>query len=215
MPTTERTLVETVKNFAGTEIARRYSDGTILIKDVRWSYPHVLIPKEGTSDNGQPTAPSFSIKGLMPKVSHGAARKMIQAEIQKLLAENKLTMIAADRQFLRNGDLAGKEEEKGMFTVSCRERAEKPPRVRGPDRAVWTASTHAQRVYGGCWGNILFRPWFQSNKYGKRVNANLIAVQFLRDGEPFGEGRISDEVVDDTFDDESEGAGVYADVDDL
>jgi len=32
--------------------------------------------------------------------------------------------------------------------------------------------------------------WAQDNQYGKRINAKLRAVQFYKDGAPFGEGRI-------------------------
>ena len=54
-------------------------------------------------------------------------------------------------------------------------------------------------IYGGCWVNILVRPWFQNNKYGKRVNAGVVAVQFRKDDEPFGSGRISDDEIDEAF----------------
>jgi hypothetical protein len=32
--------------------------------------------------------------------------------------------------------------------------------------------------------------WAQDNQYGKRINAALRAVQFVKDGAPFGEGNI-------------------------
>jgi hypothetical protein len=59
----------------------------------------------------------------------------------------------------------------------------------------------------GYWGDILIRPWYQDNSYGKRVNAGLSSGQMVRKDETFGEGRISDEDLDDTFED-------YADDDD-
>jgi hypothetical protein len=30
--------------------------------------------------------------------------------------------------------------------------------------------------------------WAQNNNYGKRINANLLGVQFLKDDEPFADG---------------------------
>lgn len=42
------------------------------------------------------------------------------------------------------------------------------------------------RVYGGCFVNGTITLWGQNNKFGKRINANLRAVQFVRDGEAFG-----------------------------
>jgi hypothetical protein len=40
--------------------------------------------------------------------------------------------------------------------------------------------------------------WTQNNSYGKRVNANLLGVQFYKDGEPFAAGEIAG---DDDFED--------------
>lgn len=73
----------------------------------------------------------------------------------------------------------------------------------------------ADMVYGGCWAHILIRPWYQDGKkvgagYGKRVNAGLVGVQFIRDDEPFGEGRIDDT---DAWGNEDEGGGPAGDRD--
>ena len=67
-------------------------------------------------------------------------------------------------------------------------------------------------IYAGCWVNILIRPWWQNSaKWGKRVNAGLTAVQFVRDDEPFGQGRITSEDVDETFDEFADEASGYDD----
>ena len=58
-------------------------------------------------------------------------------------------------------------------------------------------------LYAGCYVNALLNLWVQDNKFGKRVNANLKGVQFLRDGEPFGAGNSADaDDFDDLGDDE-------------
>ena len=49
-------------------------------------------------------------------------------------------------------------------------------------------------LYAGCYVNAHVGFWVQSNTWGKRVNANLLAVQFLRDGDPFGEKVNAEEV---------------------
>jgi hypothetical protein len=41
-------------------------------------------------------------------------------------------------------------------------------------------------LYSGCYVNMTVTLWTQDNEYGKRVNANLRAVQFVKDGEAFG-----------------------------
>lgn len=194
-----REIVERVSN------AKRYGDGTILIENVRCSYPHLFVPQEGD----KPGDKSYSMTALLPKKTHKAAQELITKACRELLEENKAKFkkgervaLAADRKFLRDGDLSGKTENEAMFTISAREK--KRPSVRNKDKSV-IDSSESDIIYGGCYVNVLIRPWFQDNDYGKRLNANLIAVQFVRDGEPFGEGRISEEDIDDTFDDIDDG----------
>lgn len=212
----DRRVVKEVAN------AVKYSDGTILIKGVRFSYPHVLVPKAGTDDAGKPTAPTFGIVGMMPKRTHVAAKDLLKEAIQDILTANKIAELPAARLFLRNGDeegkSPGKEMYKGHFLFSAREQESRPPSVRDKDGRTKLGRTDASRVYGGCWGNVLIRPWYQNNSYGKRMNAGLSAVQFLRDDAAFGEGRITEETVDDTFSDESsadEGGATDLDTDGL
>jgi hypothetical protein len=50
--------------------------------------------------------------------------------------------------------------------------------------------------------NVLIRPWTQNHpKYGKRVNANLLAIQLVRDDARFSGTERPD--VDDVFGDVS------------
>lgn len=62
-------------------------------------------------------------------------------------------------------------------------------------------------VYSGCYVNATITLWAQDNEYGKRVNANLRAVQFVRDGEAFGVAPVNaDEEFDEVEVDDSDGA---------
>jgi len=63
-------------------------------------------------------------------------------------------------------------------------------------------------VYAGCYVNATITLWAQDNQYGKRVNANLRAIQFYKDGEGFGAAKID-------ADDELEGFDDFAEADDL
>lgn len=44
------------------------------------------------------------------------------------------------------------------------------------------------KPYSGCYVNASIELWAQDNDFGKRVNAQLRGVQFLRDGDAFGGG---------------------------
>ena len=72
------------------------------------------------------------------------------------------------------------------------------PQVIGKKREALTEEDDV--VYGGVIVNALIRPWAQDNKFGKRINANLVGVQFVKeDGVRFGQARPD---VNEHFDDE-------------
>lgn len=208
-----RVVVKQVKN------AKLWSDGTISLYMVRASYPHVLTKYKGDGDDESKA--KFSIVCLMPKKkSYRAAREMVIDRINELMKENKVKNLKADNKFLRDGDLAAREEYEGMWTINASESKKVAVRhkVRDPKTGkpkVLKAGVDDDVIYPGCWVNIVIRPWFQNNKYGKKVNAGLVAVQFAKDDEPFGQTRISEDEVDEDFDDYAEDADDdYGDDDD-
>lgn len=173
-----------------------YTDGTIRISGVRFSYPHLKKPYKGDGDQGEA---KFGVVGLMPKKTHRAAKDLIKERIEELLKENKVKALPADKKFLRDGDQSGKAEHEGHYTVSARE-SRRPP-LRNRDNSVVEPEDADEVFQPGYWGDILIRPWYQNNKFGKRVNAGLSSIQFVKKDEVFGEGRLSDEDLDDTFED--------------
>lgn len=209
---TKRSVVKRVQN------AVLYSDGLILIENVRLSYPHLDEPYAG-EDGGDP---KFGAVGLLPKTTHKEAQKLLVEQINAICADKKWMrdgkrIIAADKLFIKDGDQSAKPENEGMWTLSAREKL--APMLR--DRANRTVQQKdAARVfYGGCWVNLVIRPWAQDNKYGKRINANLSMVQFVKDDTAFGEGRLSEDDADDIFgsaEDADDGLGAGdGDLDDL
>jgi hypothetical protein len=180
-----------------------YTDGMIRISGVRFSYPHLAKAYKGDNDAGEA---KFGIVGMLPKSTHKAARDLINERIDELLKENKVKALASDKKFLRDGDESGKEDYADHWTVSARE-TRRPP-LRDRQNNVVEPEDAAEVFQPGYWGDILIRPWYQNNNYGKRVNAGLSSVQFVKEDETFGEGRISDEELDDTFED-------YGDPDDV
>ncbi len=177
--------------------AKLFDDGTILIENVRCSYPHLDKPYAKADKNGKMPEPAFSMTSLMPKATHKEAMLLIRDEVRRILAENKLKDIAADRKFIRDGDLTAKDTDAGHWIVAAREKT--APILRDENNRNVEQINALRKFYPGCFVSTLIRPWFQSNEWGKRINANLLAVQFRKDGEAFGEGRITDEDVDDVF----------------
>lgn len=77
----------------------------------------------------------------------------------------------------------------------------KRPTLVNKDRSQVTEADGV--IYGGCYVNAIVEIWAQDNQYGKRINASLSGVQFVKDGEAFSGGGVASA---DDFDDIEEGA---------
>lgn len=188
-----------------------FKDGTIRIDNVRGSYVHLDKPYKGKpkpGDNPDNVA-KFSITGILMKDTHVEAKNLILERIEEILADNKNAKVAKDKRFIRNGDDAEKEEYENAWTVNARE--ERNPKCRSAGGTLITDPAEIRQMFqSGYWFNILIRPWFQDNDYGKRVNAGLVGVQFVKKDKTFGEGEIDDTDAWEAV----EGGGESSDLDD-
>jgi len=180
-----------------------YSDESIYIKDVRASYPHLDKPWSMDESGDK----KYSIMGLIPKTPEYAdSVQALFTHMADYLKERKLQPLPPARLCLRDGDLTAKAEMAGHWTISASEK--EPPILRGRYIDARTGQLEvippedaAKVFYGGCWCHLLVRLWFQNHPTGgRRINANLRAVQFVRNDTAFGgRGRITADDVDDTF----------------
>jgi hypothetical protein len=185
-----RQIVKKVKN------AILYDDGCVRIDGVVCSYPHLDKPwKKNDGDREK-----YSVTGLAPKETHGEAKALLVEMINNLLTSNKMGKIGAEHKFVRNGDTEDgplKPETENMWIIKSSENPDRPPKVRDQLAKLMSPEKIAKTIYAGCIINILIRPWAQDNKHGKKINANLVGVQFVRDGTRIGEAAIDD---DDAWD---------------
>jgi len=94
-------------------------------------------------------------------------------------------MRKANKTCLQDGDLkADYDGFAGMMFVSTRSKVR--PLVIDRDKTPLTAADG--RIYSGCQVLPQIELWAQDNSYGKRVNAQLKGVQFIKDGDAFGGG---------------------------
>ena len=140
----------------------------------------------------------------------GDAKKWVETSITFLSDPKKVS--ESDKKFIKDGDDGDKPEYEGYYTVSARE--SRRPSVRHRNGEPMSEKEIQDIIYAGCRVNILIRPWFQDNAFGKRINAGLMAVQFARDDEQIGEGRIDDEGVFESLDDGDDGMGGSSSSDD-
>jgi hypothetical protein len=168
------------------------TDQTVHLSNVRLSYFYGFEPYKDKKD---PTKVSYCSHFIMPpdhpdieKVR--AAQRLAALGLWKDGAQAMLESLAAqDRLCLHKGNISkpGVDGYKDMFYVSGS--SKKRFTIVDGDRSPLTAADG--RPYSGCYANAIIQIWAQQNEWGKRINAQIAGVQFLRHGESFGGGRIA------------------------
>ena len=182
--------------------------GRIMLNDVRLSFAPGLF---------EPSVPKGSQPGTKPKYNCGiilspdhpqleAVRAKMKAVAQeKWGAKWEATYTALEKQdklALHDGDLKPNYDGyPGNFFLNPNSEESAPPTVIDRDRTKLTA--RSGRPYAGCYVNASIEIWAQDNTFGKRINAQLRGVQFLRDGDAFSSARPADV---DEFGDVSDGS---------
>jgi hypothetical protein len=159
----------------------------ILLRDVRLAFPSLW--KATAPKNGGEAA--FSASFLFPPNHKQMAE--IKAIFLKVATEKwaaKAAAIykaleAADKLCLHKGDLKGEYEGfEGQLYISARSKI-RPSIFDGQRQDLSEADG---KPYSGCYVNASIELWAQDNSFGKRINAQLRGVQFLRDGDAFAGG---------------------------
>ena len=169
----------------------------IKLNNVRLSFPSLF---QKATFEGKET--KFEATLLLDKKQHAETITEIQAAI-KLAIKEKLAgaKVGADKLCMKDGDESDYEGYAG--TMSLKAANAKRPLVIDRDKTPLAESDN--RPYSGCYVNAIIELWAQNNAYGKRINANLLAVQFYKDGQPFGDAGANASVNDfDAFDDETD-----------
>lgn len=159
---------------------------SVILKDVRIAFPNLFQPQEFPGGGEAKFGATFLI-GKDNEELLGALEKEIIAKAQEKWGDPKYketlkTLQAGERICLRDGDTkANYDGYEGNMFVSCSSK-NKPLVI---DRDKKELEENAGRPYGGCYVNAKIEIWCQSNKYGKRINASVTGVQFVRDGDAF------------------------------
>ncbi len=168
----------------------------IKLSNVRLAFPQLFEAKTVNGEGEPAFSASFLIDPKSPDIKTlreafevigkdkwGAKWPTVKKEIE-----------AKDRYALHDGDTkADYSGFEGMMFVSARNKSR--PLVIDRDKTPLTSQDG--RPYAGCYVNASIELWCQDNNYGKRINASLRGVQFLKDGEAFAGGGAASE---DEFD---------------
>lgn len=90
-------------------------------------------------------------------------------------------------RFVGNGDSKEYDGYAGMVYISAtRDSAKGKPVILDRNKSPLTEVDG--KPYGGCYVNATVEVWPQNNKFGRTIRAQLLAVQFSKDGDAFGAG---------------------------
>lgn len=176
----------------------------VMIQNARLSFPKLFKPEEFENDGNPMYSCSLILDPKNPAVKaiRAAIEEVGKAKFEKEWETVKKAADAKDLNCLHDGDNKDFDGYAGNLYVSCRALANKRPTVIDRNRQPLTDADGV--IYGGCYVNAAVELWAQKNRFGKRVNAQITGVQFVRDGDSFGGGVAPESA--DSFTDLGEGA---------
>ena len=178
--------------------------GRMMLKNVRLGFPNLFTP---TTVGGE-GEPRYSAMLILPPDHPQMAEikaKMLAVAKDKWKDKGQAvytTLDKTDKLALHDGDTKAQYDGvAGNFFISAAAQQAARPTVIDSNKSPLTERDG--KPYAGCYVNVSIDLWAQDNKYGKRVNAQLRGVQFVRDGDAFAAGRPADS---DEFEEVTEGA---------
>lgn len=170
----------------------------ITLDNVRVSYLYAFKPYVGTGNDGKPTQ-SYCVHGIFAPDSPNvvkvkAAQRAVALAKWGTNGEQVLQQLAnQDRICLHSGDRnkPGEDAYAGKLYVSANNRTK--PRIvvtRGGSN-VEIGEDDPCAPYSGCIGNLIVGVWAMENKFGKRINASFMGIQFVKHEQRLGGSRIA------------------------
>lgn len=152
----------------------------IKLQNVRLSFPSLF---RKAVFNGEET--KYEATLLIDKEAQDELYQKLKAGIaEKIKTDLKGTKLPADKLCLKDGDEIEYDGYANHWSIKASNN--KRPMVIDKDKSPLTQDD--DRLYAGCYVNAIVELWAQNNSYGKRINANLLGVQFAKDGQPFADG---------------------------
>lgn len=175
----------------------------VFLSDVRLSFPHLIEPqvnKDGKS--------SYNAEFIMPQTHPGFQAFMVKVnelavEKWKEHASAVIHVVNTERKSRCYGNGSEKINKKtyqpydgyvnNVFITAGKNQM--PQVIQADGNPIDPNNTMlykelTRKMYGGCRVNVALKPWLQDNEHGRAVRCELIAIQFVRDDEPFGEGAV-------------------------
>lgn len=181
----------------------------VKLSNVRVAFVKVFEPEqvnnEGEPRYGlvaviDPKSPQVKeLDGAMVAIAKEQWKDKGQMVLQDLIAKGRVCFQHRPKTSSAGEVFDGFED---MFHLSAsRRQSQGRPLVLDVNTSPLTAADG--KPYSGCYVNLTVDLWAQDNNWGRRINATLLGVQFLRDGDSFSGGAKPSA---DDFEDASAGA---------
>lgn len=176
----------------------------IHLSNVRISFPHLVQKNEKQFGDGSfiseysadfimaPDHPDF-IK-LMKRINELALDKWkdkTSTVMNMINADRKSRCFGQGSERIHKTKLTVLDGYENMVFITAKNKKFAPQIIKADGSAVDPTNTLefrelGSRIYGGCYVNAAVRPWVFAGQHGNRASCDLVAVQFLKDGEAFG-----------------------------
>jgi hypothetical protein len=162
----------------------------IKINNVRLSYPNVF--NKGSYEGKENKKYTVTLVLDKSNPDHIKAKKIIDEQINAIYNQTKTKRSSfKDDKFCVKED---SEEFENSWLIKCGN----PKRITIIDRDKTPLTEEDNKIYAGCYANVVIDLYYYDKQYGKFLLSNIYGIQFSKDGEPLGGGIVD---VTDDFED--------------
>jgi hypothetical protein len=162
-----------------------------MLQDVRLSFANALFTPQQVQGQGEAKfSASFLFPPTHPCVAQikAAMKAAAEAKWGAKAGEVFIALKAGDKLALHDGDTKPQYEGyKGNLFINASNKI--APLVIDGNKSPLKATSG--KPYSGCYVIASIELWAQDNQFGKRINATLKGVQFLRDGQRLSGGGVA------------------------
>lgn len=180
-------------------------NGCVFLSKVRLSFPNLAVPRAPQGSDKLKYSADFILTPNDPNYKKFVDLAIATAQakwpqhhaaiLQAIYADRKRRCFGAGSEKVDTTTYKVLNGYENMVYISAARQSDKGmPQMIGPDNQgidpnnTLACQNEARKMYGGCYVNAVVKPWIYDNQWGKGISADLVAVQFAADGEPFGEG---------------------------
>lgn len=155
----------------------------VQLKNVRLSFPYIFSPQEQKDPKKKP---KYQATFIMDKVKNAAEIAKLKKAIEVAKNQEWPGKAVTPKTTLHDGSKKAHLDGYGDAVMYLSTSSIKPVYV--VDQKLVPLKEADGKPYAGCYVNAVVRIYaMEDAEFGKGVFANMGNIQFLRDGEPFGE----------------------------